>query len=146
MFAVKKIKIPIYQGFLVCIICDDDDQLKNYYAKNKKLEEHIKFENNLAEVRYSSVLHEKNNHWAVEALFLYKDLALVDAGTLSHESVHCADQVYRHIGAYHDKDNPEPYSYLVEWFANTIKKFLGNYKNSEKDSKTFFSLNKKNKK
>lgn len=45
-------------------------------------------------------------------------------GTVAHESVHAAMEIFRYVDACCDTENQEPFAYLVGWVADCIKKAM----------------------
>lgn len=46
-------------------------------------------------------------------------------GIVAHEAFHASNYVLKQIGAKPTFKNDEPQAYLIEWFVNTVTKFLG---------------------
>ena len=45
-------------------------------------------------------------------------------GTIAHESVHAAMEIFRYVDAECDTENQEPFAYLVGWIAGCIKEAM----------------------
>ena len=48
----------------------------------------------------------------------------VTVGAIAHEAIHVVDYIFGIIGAAHDPENPEPFTYLVDYIADLIADFL----------------------
>lgn len=107
----KTIEFPIYAGNLKIILTDDIQKV------NKKF--------NCDDFYYATTFLRRLNDTRTSAisLNLWTDPCMTHA-TIAHESVHAADFLFEQIGAKHDFDNPEPYSYLVGWITNEVYEFI----------------------
>lgn len=57
-------------------------------------------------------------------------------GTVAHESVHAAMEIFRYVDADCDTENQEPFAYLVGWVADCIKEAVAEIKQPKNKLKT----------
>lgn len=112
----KSIKIPIYRGRLILVATDDLSlcvKKYDYFDEDHEIFAHSILDNNGFENLYYLFTNPKHEMWDKRKI-----------GVIAHESVHIASYIFNCVGAKYDIDNPEPFTYLVEWVANETYNFL----------------------
>lgn len=114
-FHKKAINVPIYVGKLVLILSNDYECIK----KELPILENEDY------FFAHSVLNGYKGHTGFFMIlnFDYYFTSLKH-GTIAHEAVHIADYIFDTVGATHDINNPEPFTYLVAWVTNEVYKFI----------------------
>jgi hypothetical protein len=114
---IKKIKIPIYEQTLYVSITEDYSKDKEKYDYDWRPERED-FRGNTSRLgnEYLIILNRK---------YLKDDIDLI--GTISHESFHVTNMLFKRIGAYPDADNDEPQNYLLTWIIEQVYKIYKNY-------------------
>lgn len=104
---MKKVKIPIYGGYL-------------YITNSTKEETSLKFGVDISENTTACVFDHPRG-------FSHQVVWLSDRVTnaiVAHECVHLCDNVYIDKGIIQDVNNNEPYAYLLTWFFEQIEKYI----------------------
>ena len=115
---IKKVKIPIYFGYLKIII-SEDPEFKDVNAKF-----HTK-----ADEGYSAfTFQDKNGDYSIA---FPSDVA---NSSICHECCHLTNMIYNHIGANLDTKNDETQCYLTGWMFEQVERILNKYKEQKHNS------------
>lgn len=110
MYLEKSVKIPIYRGYLVLVLSDNIDNVKD---KIYDFDSH--------EVYAHSIL---SNYKGMEGYYMILNPSDIKAksihGLIAHEAVHIANMLAESRGFIADLSNDEPIAYLVEWIVNNV--------------------------
>jgi len=118
----KEIEIPLYVGYLVVVITNCD----------KKIEEIIPdfHEGRDRGFPYAHALEDcwKKDQTGFFGVFNFENrFKKLFHGTIAHEAVHLATYILSKIGSYYDPENPEPFTYLVDWITDRIYEVFKEY-------------------
>lgn len=108
---VKKVKVPIYYGWLHIIITEGGMQpVKDRYGIKDNVENYGAFV-------WSNYVRGISQYY----ISIDED---VQGDLIAHEVVHLVNAVFIHTGQQLDRHNDEAQAYLTGWFFNEIEKFL----------------------
>ncbi len=108
---IKKIKVPIYYGWLHIIVTDGD---MKHVAEKYELKEDV---SNYGAFVWSNYVNGVSQYYICLEEGCKGDL-------LAHEAVHLVNSVFIHIGAKLDPHNDEHQAYLTAWFFKKVRRFL----------------------
>lgn len=107
----KTFQVPIYVGQLIVCISNDLDKVAKI---NSALKKEVEIWGN------SSCFNYKDKTTYMAVINLDHSYCTTPHSVISHESVHIADYIFEDVGAKHDVDNPEPYTYLMQWVVDRV--------------------------
>jgi hypothetical protein len=106
------IHIPIYNGILHVVDCEDLQQAIKDTKSEHECEDHEHFD------AFVTSNHDINpGNW-----FLFIDLKNCDLSLLVHELFHAAHRVLEYFGIKFTTKNHEPFAYLIEYLFNECLK------------------------
>lgn len=121
----KEIIVPLYQQKVLFVIAQE------VFYVNKKLG--INFNSNdevFASTYYNFNYKETNT--SLILLNFNNDTASITHGIIAHECCHLVEAIFERVGAKHNIDNPESFTYLLEYLVDELYKFLKEQKMLDK--------------
>lgn len=122
----KRVKLPIYSGYITMFVYDKETDFASYDKKNKIIDRKL-IPDAVAFVNDSTFYSKKLHYFTIEIIFKQEHFSFVTPGTLAHEATHVADSIFYFIGAKHSPKNPEPYAYLLGYIMDTLYLFISEY-------------------
>lgn len=114
-FYKKQKEVPLYRGWLVVIITNDQDKLQRQIPKIavQELYAHTWFTPNWDGRRGFVII-----------LNFHNSFRKVHNGTISHEALHAAHFIADSVGIDANFDNDEPITYLIEWIVDEVYELM----------------------
>lgn len=109
----KVVPVPLYGGVLVILLSNSPEKVAKYLPR---FDDEFVF----AHAIYEDYRGKRGYFCALN--FNYPNYPM-SPGTIAHEAGHLAMYVCESVGVELQHDNPEPYTYLVGWFADELHKF-----------------------
>ncbi len=115
---IKKVKIPIYFGYLKIIISESPE----FKDVNEKF--HTKADENYSAFTFQ----DQNGDYSITFPLDVKN------SSICHECCHLTNMIFGHIGMKLDTNNDEAQCYLTGWIFEQVERVFNKYKEQKNNS------------
>lgn len=127
---IESITIPYYSQVLHVIFTNNADldykEIKEEFPKFSHKKKKLNFAATTIDMKHGNYL----------MVFNIKDISAIDheseiVNTITHETCHIINMIFKKIGIYLDEENDEPQAYSSGWIAGEIYKIYLKFKAQE---------------